>query len=290
MMTTPYQIPATTHLGEVSLRISNLERSIQFYTEVVGLQLLERQDKVATMTADGKTSLLRLEELTDAVTLPVRSHAGLYHFAILLPDRKSLGLALRNLAASGIEIGQGDHLVSEAFYISDPDQNGIEIYADRPRDTWRRDTDNNYIMASDPVDVQSLFDISENEPWHGLPAGTVIGHVHFHVRSLEESRRFYTGVLGFDVVGNFAGMSALFVSAGGYHHHIGLNIWAGTGAPANPNQATGIDYFTIVYAGQEQLQQALEQLRKQGSTLEELGGQWFTIDPQNIRIRLVTAE
>ena len=163
MMTTPYQIPATTHLGEVSLRISNLERSIQFYTEVVGLRLLERQDKVATMTADGKTSLLRLEELTDAVTLPVRSHAGLYHFAILLPDRKSLGLALRNLAASGIEIGQGDHLVSEAFYISDPDQNGIEIYADRPRDSWKRDTDNNYIMASDPVDVQSLFDISENE-------------------------------------------------------------------------------------------------------------------------------
>ncbi|MFS0870607.1 VOC family protein [Paenibacillus xylanilyticus] len=288
-MTTPYQIPGTTHLGEVSLKISNLERSIQFYTEVVGLQLLERHERVATMTADGKQSLLRLEELTDAVTLPVRSHAGLYHFAILLPDRKSLGLALRNLAASGIEIGQGDHLVSEAFYISDPDQNGIEIYADRPRDTWRRDEDNNYIMSSDPVDVQSLFVLSENEPWNGLPAGTVIGHVHFHVRSLEESRRFYTGVLGFDVAGNFAGMSALFVSAGGYHHHIGLNIWAGTGAPVNPDRATGIDYFTIVYAGQEPLQQALEQLRQEGATLEEQDGSWFTTDPQNIRVRLITA-
>lgn len=131
-MNSTYQIPATTHLGEVSLRISNLDRSIQFYTEVVGLKLLERSDKVATLSADGKQSLLRLEQLANAVTMPVRSTSGLYHFAILLPDRKSLGLALRNLAESGIEIGQGDHLVSEAFYISDPDQNGIEIYADRP--------------------------------------------------------------------------------------------------------------------------------------------------------------
>ncbi|MEC0106677.1 VOC family protein [Paenibacillus taichungensis] len=287
-MTSTYQIPATTHLGEVSLRISNLERSIQFYTEVVGLKLLERSDKVATLTADGKQSLLRLEQLTDAVTMPVRSTSGLYHFAILLPDRKSLGLALRNLAESGIEIGQGDHLVSEAFYISDPDQNGIEIYADRARDTWKRDSENNYIMSSDPVDVDSLFALAANEPWQGLPAGTVIGHVHFHVRSLEESRRFYTGVLGFDIVGNFANMSALFVSAGGYHHHIGLNIWAGTGAPVNPANATGIDYFTIIYDGKVQLEQALEQLRQSNTSIEQQGKDWFTIDPQNIRIRLTS--
>ncbi|MFS0857839.1 VOC family protein [Paenibacillus taichungensis] len=287
-MTSTYQIPATTHLGEVSLRISNLDRSIQFYTEVVGLKLLERSDKVATLTADGKQSLLRLEQLTDAVTMPVRSTSGLYHFAILLPDRKSLGLALRNLAESGIEIGQGDHLVSEAFYISDPDQNGIEIYADRARDTWKRDADNNYIMSSDPVDVESLFALATNEPWQGLPAGTVIGHVHFHVRSLEESRRFYTGVLGFDIVGNFANMSALFVSAGGYHHHIGLNIWAGTGAPVNPANATGIDYFTIIYDGKEQLEQAIEQLRQSNTSIEQQGKDWFTIDPQNIRIRLTS--
>ncbi|MGV2883364.1 VOC family protein [Paenibacillus taichungensis] len=287
-MTSTYQIPATTHLGEVSLRISNLDRSIQFYTEVVGLKLLERSDKVATLTADGKQSLLRLEQLTDAVTMPVRSTSGLYHFAILLPDRKSLGLALRNLAESGIEIGQGDHLVSEAFYISDPDQNGIEIYADRARDTWKRDADNNYIMSSDPVDVESLFALATNEPWQGLPAGTVIGHVHFHVRSLEESRRFYTGVLGFDIVGNFANMSALFVSAGGYHHHIGLNIWAGTGAPVNPANATGIDYFTIIYDGKEQLEQAVEQLRQSNTSIEQQGKDWFTVDPQNIRIRLTS--
>lgn len=287
-MTSTYQIPATTHLGEVSLRISNLDRSIQFYTEVVGLKLLERSDKVATMTADGEHSLLRLEQLANAVTMPVRSTSGLYHFAILLPDRKSLGLALRNLAESGIEIGQGDHLVSEAFYISDPDQNGIEIYADRARDTWKRDADHNYIMSSDPVDVDSLFALAANEPWQGLPAGTVIGHVHFHVRSLEESRRFYTQVLGFDIVGNFANMSALFVSAGGYHHHIGLNIWAGAGAPVNPANATGIDYFTIIYDGKEQLEQAVEQLRQSDASIEQHGKDWFTVDPQNIRIRLTT--
>ncbi|WP_145407400.1 VOC family protein [Paenibacillus xylanexedens] len=285
-MTQPYQIPATTHLGEVSLRISNLERSIQFYTQVVGLKLLERKDSVATFTVDGQHSLLRLEEIPNAVTMPERSSAGLYHFAILLPDRKSLGLALRNLAASGIEIGQGDHLVSEALYISDPDLNGIEIYADRPRDTWRRDADNNYIMGTDPVDVQGLFDLSANETWEGLPVGTVIGHVHFHVRSLEESRRFYHGVLGFDIVGNFANMSALFISAGGYHHHIGLNIWAGSGAPVNPSDATGIEYFTIVYSSEAERNQAVEQLREAGATLTQRNDVWLTVDPQQIHIRL----
>lgn len=285
-MTQPYQIPATTHLGEVSLRISNLERSIQFYTQVVGLKLLERKNSVATFTVDGQHSLLRLEEIPNAVTMPERSSAGLYHFAILLPDRKSLGLALRNLAASGIEIGQGDHLVSEALYISDPDLNGIEIYADRPRDTWRRDADNNYIMGTDPVDVQALFDLSANETWAGLPVGTVIGHVHFHVRSLEESRRFYHGVLGFDIVGNFANMSALFISAGGYHHHIGLNIWAGSGAPVNPSDATGIGYFTIVYSSEAERSQAVEQLREAGATLTQHNDVWFTVDPQQIHIRL----
>lgn len=143
-------------------------------------------------------------------------------------------------------------------------------------------------MSSDPVDVDSLFALAANEPWQGLPAGTVIGHVHFHVRSLEESRRFYTGVLGFDIVGNFANMSALFVSAGGYHHHIGLNIWAGTGAPVNPANATGIDYFTIIYEGKEQLEQAVEQLRQSNTSIEQQGKDWFTVDPQNIRIRLTT--
>ncbi|MGO4529701.1 VOC family protein [Paenibacillus sp. 2TAF8] len=288
-MSTTYQIPATTHLGEVSLKISNLDRSIQFYTDVVGLKLLTRQEHIATMTADGKTVLLRLEEVKDSITLPERSHAGLYHFAILLPDRKSLGLAIRNLVASGIDIGQGDHLVSEAFYISDPDLNGIEIYADRPRETWKRDVDNNYIMASDPVDVQSLFDLSANETWTGLPAGTVIGHVHFHVRSLEEARSFYTGVLGFDIVGNFANMSALFVSAGGYHHHLGLNIWAGVNAPVNPSNATGIDYFAIVYAEPEEVEQAVERLRQAGFEVTRDAEAWYAVDPQNIRIRLVSA-
>lgn len=287
MMNTPYQIPATTHLGEVSLKISDLDRSIQFYSDVVGLKLLEREDHMATMTADGKNVLLRLEEVSGSITLPERSHAGLYHFAILLPDRKSLGLAVRNLAASGIEIGQGDHLVSEAFYISDPDLNGIEIYADRPRDTWKRDADNNYVMASDPVDVQSLFDISENETWKGLPAGTVIGHVHFHVRSLEEARSFYSDILGFDVVGNFANMSALFVSAGGYHHHIGLNIWAGVNAPINPANGTGIGYFTIVYAHSDEVEQAAARLRQSGVEVIRDGKAYYAADPQNIRIRMI---
>lgn len=287
-MTTDYQIPASTRLGEVSIRISDLDRSIRFYTEVVGLKLLERNDRVATLTADGQTSLLRLEQPADVSITRPRSSAGLYHFAILLPDRQSLGLALRNLAAHGIEIGQGDHLVSEALYISDPDNNGIEIYADRPRDTWQRDEKNNYIMATDPVDVEGLFAISENLPWKGLPAGTVIGHVHFHVRSLQDSGIFYIGLLGFDITSGFGG-SALFVSAGGYHHHLGLNTWAGVGVPVTPINGTGIDYFTIVYDGKAELDAAVQHLRQEGASVEQDGAVWWTVDPQNIRIRLTAA-
>lgn len=170
--------------------------------------------------------------------MPERSVSGLYHFAILVPDRTALGLALRNLIKYRIPVGQGDHLVSEALYLNDPDQNGIEIYADRPRDTWRRDESGEYIMSTDPVDVDGLLAISEGAEWRGLPPATRIGHVHFHVGDLREAERFYCQILGFEITAHYGG-AALFVSAGGYHHHIGLNTWAGVGAPRRRRTRSG---------------------------------------------------
>lgn len=287
-----YSIHPNTVLGEVKLRVSSLERSILFYEKVVGLTLLSRSGKhTASFTAKGgSTPLLILEEIPNAKSIAPRSHAGLYHFAILLPDRTSLGIALRHLAESGIEIGQGDHTVSEALYINDPDGHGIEIYADRPRSTWKKDEHNNYIMGTDPVDVQGLLQLAGNTPFTGLPAGTIIGHVHFHISDLEEARHFYNHVLGFDIVVDASPyMHALFASAGGYHHHIGLNVWAGIGAPKVPADAVGIDYFTIIFENQAVYEKALLRLEQNGVSVNRSANEARVTDPFGIQIRITHA-
>lgn len=281
---------ATIHpkaeIGIVSLKITNLERSLRFYQEVIGLQLLRREGQLAELTADGKTVLLILEESEQYHVLQGRSVSGLYHFAILVPDRVSLGLALRNLIKHQIPVGQGDHLVSEALYLNDPDRNGIEIYADRPRETWLRDEQGEYKMTTDPVDIEGLLDLSQQAEWSGLPAGTKIGHVHFHVGDLNRARQFYTEVLGFDIVAHY-GHDALFISAGGYHHHIGLNIWAGVGAPPNPEDATGLRYFTITLPDQEAAQDIVRRLHDADVTYQHGAGFIELTDPFGIGIRLV---
>lgn len=284
MMTT-----ATLHedvqIGLVQIRVSNLERSIAFYQNVVGFSILRQTGQEVEMTADGVHPLLILREIGGAQILRRNSVAGLYHFAILLPDRPSLGLTLRNLISSGIQVGQGDHLVSEALYIQDPDNNGIELYRDRPRDNWKRDAAGDYIMTTDPVDVDGLLAASEGLTWNGLPAGTVIGHVHFHVGDLAEAGEFYVDALGFEPTTHY-GDSALFISAGGYHHHMGLNIWAGQGAPAAPSDAPGIDYFTLLLPDSGELAKVSERMRKAGYVVTETDGVVTLKDPWNIGIKL----
>lgn len=277
-------------LGEVKLKVSDLTRSIRFYEEVVGLKLLAREGKLASLGADGRTPLLVLEEIPDAVVLPRRSASGLYHFAILVPTRRALGLALRNLIASGIHIGQADHLVSEALYIADPDNNGIEIYRDRPRNEWPREANGQVKMASDPIDWDGLLREAEGSEWEGLPPGTVIGHVHFHVGDLAAAKAYYCDTVGFEIATDgWRQMGALFIAAGGYHHHIGLNLWAGQGAPPAPANAVGLAYFTVVLSGQVELERVTARLREAGTTVEELGGAWFATDSSGITMRLVTA-
>ncbi|MFF2090452.1 VOC family protein [Paenibacillus sp. NPDC058174] len=286
---TDYHIPDNTVLGAVKLKISDLKRSIAFYEEIVGLKATEITATTASLSVGGGDPLVLLEQIPNAVVTPPRRRtAGLYHFAILLPNRESLGQALRRLIASGISIGQADHLVSEALYISDPDNNGIEIYADRPRSQWKKDARGDYVMATDPIDWEGLLAAAAELPDQALPAGTIIGHVHLHTTGLPESRAFYHNLLGFEIVGDYEAMRALFVAAGGYHHHLGLNIWAGVGAPPPAEDMTGLDYFTIIYPTNETLATAIQRLQENGAPIKETGNGHFATDPSGIRIRLTS--
>jgi catechol 2,3-dioxygenase len=275
-------------IGLVKLRVSDLNRSIRFYQEVVGLKVLNQGDGIADLTADGMTSLVRLQEIAGAAIPPRRSQAGLYHFAILLPDRRSLGLSLRNLVASGIHTGQSDHLVSEALYIADPDNNGIEIYRDRPRDEWNYDAAGHVRMAVDPIDWDGLLAEPGEAPWDGLPPGTIIGHIHLHVSDLAATRHFYDKLLGLDVMAQM-GNAALFVSAGGYHHHIGLNTWAGVGAPLAPGNTPGLAYYELVLPDEEAKNAVVSRLQEAGVPVREEADSVALQDPTGIEIRLVIA-
>jgi catechol 2,3-dioxygenase len=283
-------IHADTVLGQLKLKVSDLERSIRFYKEVVGFQVLSQGAGTARLTVDGNNTFLILEEIPNAVIVPNRSATGLYHFAILVPTREQLGLSLRNLVTSGIHIGQGDHLVSEALYISDPDHNGIEIYSDRPRSQWQQNSEGYYIMGADPVDIEGLLKLAGDKPWTGLSAETILGHIHLHVSELPKSRAFYCDLLGFDMMLDASKrMGAYFIAAGGYHHHIGLNIWAGVGAPQPPVNGTGLAYYTIVLPSTEELNLTLEKIRNAGLSIASQDEYWRVKDPSGIEIRLVSA-
>jgi catechol 2,3-dioxygenase len=238
-------LPTDAHIGQVSLTVRDLDRSLLFYRDVLGFAEARREGRVSFIAPPGGRVLIELHERTDAVAKPRRS-AGLFHFAILVPSRAALGRSLRRLAEKRWPMsGAADHLVSEALYLDDPDGLGIEIYRDRPRDSWRRAGTGELAMATDPLDLQAIHDEPGAEaPWTGLDAGTAIGHVHLHVPHLDAAEAFYCGRIGFEpMVRRYAG--ALFVAAGGYHHHLGLNTWAGVGAPPPPENAVGLRSFTV---------------------------------------------
>ncbi len=226
--------PGTT-MGAVHLTVSDLDRSTAFYVSVLGLRSDEHDDGDVTLrTADGRV-LVQLHGDSLAARLDPRA-TGLFHLAILLPTRLDLAFALARLSAAQWPLdGASDHLVSEALYLSDPDGNGIEIYRDRPRQEWQR-RDGELQMATLPLDLRDVAGelATASQPQPRVPPGTRIGHVHLQVSELDEIERFYAGVLGFDVmVRGYPG--ALFVAAGGYHHHLGLNTWnSAASGPASP--------------------------------------------------------
>jgi catechol 2,3-dioxygenase len=255
--------PATT-LGPISLTVSNLARSLDFYTQAVGLSLLAEEGATATLGA-GRTPLLLLTETPGAQPWPRggRSYTGLYHMAFLVPTRADLGRWVRHWLALNLPLGQGDHLVSEALYIEDPDGHGIEVYRDRPRAEWRWQ-DGRVQMTTNPVDLRGLLAEATRaaEPWTGLPAGTQLGHIHLQIGDIGEGVRFYHEVLGFDIVAHMP--SALFVSAGGYHHHIGMNTWHSKGAGPAPADSVGLRFFTLEFPTAEARAAVLDRLESAG--------------------------
>lgn len=263
----PAIAPGTT-LGTVHLTVSDLERSRSFYEQVVGLRADERADgELALSGADGR-ALIQLHGDGSAPRLDRRA-TGLFHLAVLLPTRLDLAFALARLSASRWPLdGASDHLVSEALYLSDPDGNGIEIYRDRPRHEWQR-RDGQLQMATLPLDLRDVAgELAEaGAPQPQVPPGTTIGHVHLQVSELEETERFYAGVLGFEVmVRTYPG--ALFVAAGGYHHHLGLNTWNSAGSGPPVAGAVGLRHYEIVLPGQAELRAVLERAEQNGLVLE----------------------
>lgn len=237
-------LPADAHIGSVSLTVSDLERSLSFYRDTLGFDAASRDGRAVSLSVAGGPVLIELHERRDAISKPRRS-TGLFHFAVLVPSRAALGRSLRRLADRQWPLsGVADHLVSEALYLNDPDGLGIEIYRDRPRETWRT-VNGELAMATDPLDVQSVASEPGAETlWQGLESGTTIGHVHLHVSHLEAGEGFFCGEVGFEpTVRGYPG--ALFVAAGGYHHHLGMNTWVGAGAPPPPENAVGMRAFTV---------------------------------------------
>ncbi|MFQ3630467.1 VOC family protein [Roseiflexus sp.] len=259
-------IPSAAAIGMVHLTVANLERALAFYTETIGLRVLRRAKASAALGVHERPLLL-LTELSGA--RPARGVTGLYHFAILLPSRRDLAITLAHLLDLRTTLqGASDHAVSEAIYLADPDGNGIEIYRDRPRTEWPH-AGAQVRMTVDPFDANGVLGELERTPatWSGLPAGTSIGHVHLHVAHLAPARRFYCDILGLTLMQRF-GNAAEFVAAGGYHHHIGYNVWAGIGAPPPDPDMAGLRWFTLRLPGNASIDAVLRRARAAGLTVE----------------------
>lgn len=271
-----------TFVGQVSINVTNLESAITFYQNIIGFKVLEQTERKVVLTADGKTGLLTLEQPVDVIAKEGRT-SGLYHFALLLPTRADLSIFLRNLLQTGYKFGASDHIVSEALYITDPDGNGIEIYRDRPSSEWTW-SNGEVSMASDPLNGESLLAESDSE-WRGLPADTIMGHIHLHVSDLQKAEEFYMKGLGFTIVSHYP--QAIFIATGGYHHHIALNTWQGVGAPTPKKNSVGLNWYTLVFPSEEARGKVIEQLREIGASVQVENDLFVTVDPSGNKIQLV---
>jgi catechol 2,3-dioxygenase len=286
---TTASIDPKTSIGTVRLTVSDLDRARDFYERAIGLRATDRENGALALGVAGEPPLVELHGDRGAPPLDPRA-TGLYHLAILLPSRADLAVALARLAETQWPLsGASDHLVSEALYLSDPDGNGIEIYRDRPREQWQR-TSEGVAMATLPLDLRSLVaELPASGPRRELmPSGTRIGHVHLQVADLAASEGFYHGVLGFDViVRSYPG--ALFVSAGGYHHHLGLNTWHSAGsAPPTPG-AVGLRSFEVTVPDGDELERVMKRVRTAGLDVESLAEGSGVRDPSGNLVVLRTA-
>lgn len=278
-------LPAELSLGPVHLIVTDLDRSVGFYETAIGLQLIAREDDTAHLGA-GAGELLVLHEHPDARR--AGRHAGLYHFALLHPTRQELGRALRRLAETGTPIqGASDHGISWAIYLPDPDGNGIELAADQPRENWGNLRDPRTIGPR-PLDMQDLLaTIGPDEVTTHADRDLRVGHLHLHVGDVDEALAFYRDVVGFEVQTLFEG--AAFVSAGGYHHHLGLNTWRGEGVPPPPADAVGLEHWTV-RIDRDSMGALRGRLERTGVEIEEeAGGAILVRDPWNAALRFEAA-
>ncbi|MGH2318928.1 VOC family protein [Planococcus sp. SE5232] len=273
-----------TYVGEVGLKVMDLKKMKQFYQEIIGFDVISEEQNYVELGSGGKV-LVKLEAV-EGVTPKQGRYAGLYHFAILLPTREDLGKILVHLHQQGIQLGSSDHLVSEALYLSDPEGNGIEIYRDREPEQWNWSNDE-VSMTVDPINAQGLVEAaqSSSEPWKGMPETTVMGHIHLHVSNLVEARDFYVEALGFEVVSSLGGQ-ALFLADQKYHHHIGMNVWNGTGIPALPEKEAGLHYYTLIME-EEKRKELGKKLQAMGTEIVEQDNYWEVKDPSGNAIRLL---
>ena len=282
---TGYRLPAGTRVGRVRLQVADLARSLDYYETVLGLRVLSRDGGEARLGPhDDDTALVELHEHPGAQPVPRRGRLGLFHYAVLLPDRAALGRFVAHLTRLGVRAGMSDHLVSEAVYLYDPDGLGIEVYADRPRETWRH-RDRELLMDTLPLDVHAVMAAAEGVPWTGMPAGTTMGHVHLHVGDLDEARRFYHEGLGLDLmVWSYGG--ALFFAAGGYHHHLGTNTWAAGAEPAGADDARLLEW-ELILPGKPDVHGAVGSLLHHRYQTELAGGSTgLVVDPWGTWVRL----
>jgi catechol 2,3-dioxygenase len=280
-----YRLPESTHLGRVRLQVADLDRSLAFYEEVLGMRVIKRDSESASLGSHGDDhEIVHLHRLSSARPVPRRGLLGLYHFAILLPDRASLGRFIAHLGEIGAYAGMSDHFVSEAVYLTDPDGLGIEVYADRPRDAWRYDERQLY-MTTNHLDVDDVVRSAGGTRWTGMPPGTVLGHVHLYVDDIAKAEAFYHNALGFDkVVWSYPG--ALFMSAGGYHHHLGTNTWA-RGAPAATNEDARLLEWEVVVPSSKDADEAAKHVEAAGYEVNAANGDWMLTDPWGTSLRLV---
>ena len=280
------RLPGAAHVGGVRLQVSDLSRSRAYYRDVLGLREMgETADTVVFGAADGAAPLVTLHAVPGTTPIRRRGAFGLFHFAILLPDRGAFGRFLAHLAARGERAGMSDHLVSEALYLSDPDGLGIEVYADRSPDRWQY-ADGQLVMATDPLDAHAVVAAGGDTPWTGMPAGTIMGHIHLHVGDLEVADMFYRRALGLDLT-TWSYPGALFFSAGGYHHHLGTNTWAPGPAPA-ADQAQLVEW-TLVVPTAAQATTIAARLAASGVPTFLQGEQAVVSDPWGTRVRIAAA-
>lgn len=287
MATTAVSIPAATRMGAVHLTVGDLDRSLRYYGGEVGLDLLGREGGAASLGAGG-TELLRLVEEPGAQ--PAGRYAGLFHFALRVPERADLARWLAHAARDHVPlVGMSDHFVSEAIYLTDPDGHGIEIYHDRPREVWEGQV--GVRLTNEPLDVTSLLGELEDPasaPFDRLPAGTDMGHVHLQVADVADSIAFYRDVLGFALMAELVG-SAAFLGAGGYHHHIGANVWHSRGAPPAPPGTAALRRATVVLPDEVERDRAAARVADAGGEPEARSDGVVVHDPSRIQLLLTSA-